>query len=63
MSIVDKLIRVAEAQHGYLKKKSNKDLDDKIKNAGSNNYTKYNRDLLKWTGGGQTSGGGAGRDH
>ena len=50
MSIVDKLIRVAEDQVGYLEKKSNKDLDDKTKNAGSGNYTKYNRDLLKWTG-------------
>lgn len=47
---VDKLIRVAEAQIGYLEKRSNKDLDDKTKNAGDKNYTKYNRDLLEWTG-------------
>lgn len=49
-AIIDKLIRVAEEQVGYLEKKSNKDLDDKTKNAGSGNYTKYNRDLLAWTG-------------
>lgn len=47
---VDKLIRVAEEQLGYLEKKSNKDLDSKTANAGSNNYTKYNRDLKTWTG-------------
>ena len=49
-SAADKLIRVAEKEIGYLEKKSNKDLDDKTKNAGSNNYTKYNRDLKEWTG-------------
>ena len=48
--VIDKLIKVAEEQVGYLEKKSNKDLDDKTKNAGSGNYTKYNRDLLAWTG-------------
>ena len=48
--LIDKLIRVAEAQIGYLEKRSNKDLDDKTKNAGDKNYTKYNRDLLEWTG-------------
>lgn len=47
---IDRLIQVAEAQVGYLEKKSNKDLDKKIANAGSANYTKYNRDLKKWTG-------------
>lgn len=50
MSAIDKLIAVAEAQIGYLEKKSNKDLDDKTANAGSNNYTKFNRDLKAWTG-------------
>ena len=49
-ALIDKLIRVAEAQIGYLEKRSNKDLDDKTKNAGDKNYTKYNRDLLEWTG-------------
>ena len=48
--ICDKVIDVALAEVGYLEKKSNKDLNSKTKNAGSGNYTKYNRDLLKWTG-------------
>ncbi len=47
---IDRLIRIAEAQVGYLEKRSNKDLDKKTANAGSANYTKYNRDLKKWTG-------------
>lgn len=42
---VEKLIQVAEAEVGYLEKKSNSNLDDKTANAGSNNYTKYARDL------------------
>lgn len=50
MTAIDKLISVAEAEIGYLEKKSNKDLDSKTGNAGSNNYTKYNRDLKAWTG-------------
>lgn len=50
MTAADKLIAVAEEQIGYLEKKSNKDLDSKTGNAGSNNYTKYNRDLKEWTG-------------
>lgn len=45
---IDKLIQTAEAEDGYLEKKSNKQLDDKTANAGSNNYTKYGRDLVKW---------------
>ena len=49
MNAIEKLISVAEAEIGYLEKKSNKDLDDKTANAGSNNYTKYNRDLKAWT--------------
>ena len=48
MNAIDKLIAVAEAEIGYLEKKSNKDLDDKTANAGSNNYTKYNRDMKNW---------------
>ena len=39
---VDRLIALAEDEVGYLEKKSNKDLDHKTKNAGKNNYTKYN---------------------
>ena len=50
MTGADKLIATAEAEIGYLEKKSNADLDSKTGNAGSNNYTKYNRDLKKWTG-------------
>ncbi len=42
-----KLIAIAEAEVGYLEKKSNADLDSKTGNAGSKNYTKYARDLHK----------------
>ena len=48
MTAADKLIAVAEAEIGYLEKKSNKDLDSKTGNAGSGNYTRYNRDLRAW---------------
>lgn len=47
MSTIQNLIKLAKYEEGYLEKKSNKDLDDKYKNAGSNNYTKYARDLDK----------------
>lgn len=40
-----KVIAIAKAEEGYLEKKSNSQLDDKKANAGSNNYTKYARDL------------------
>lgn len=50
MNAIDRLIVTAENELGYLEKKSNKNLDDKTANAGSNNYTKYNRDLKAWTG-------------
>ena len=42
-----KLIKIAEAEVGYLEKKSNSSLDSKTANAGYNNYTKYARDLNK----------------
>ena len=42
---IQKVINIAESEIGYLEKKSNKNLDDKTKNAGSNNYTKYGRDM------------------
>ena len=42
---VNKLIKVATNEIGYLEKKSNANLDDKTANAGGNNYTKYWRDL------------------
>lgn len=40
-----KAIDVATAELGYLEKKSNASLDSKTANAGSNNYTKYWRDM------------------
>ena len=42
------VIKVAESQIGYLEKKSNTDLDSFTGNAGSNNYTKFNRDMKAW---------------
>lgn len=39
------VIEIAEAEVGYLEKKSNKNLDSKTANAGSANYTKYGRDM------------------
>ncbi len=45
MKAIEKLLAVAEAEVGYLEKKSNSQLNDKTANAGSNNYTKYARDL------------------
>lgn len=42
-----RLIAIAKAEIGYLEKASNSQLDDKKANAGSNNYTKYARDLYK----------------
>lgn len=44
-SHIQALLKVARAEVGYLEKKSNSQLDDKTANAGSNNYTKYARDL------------------
>ena len=38
------VLTVAESQVGYLEKKSNANLDDFTANAGSANYTKYNRE-------------------
>ncbi len=45
MSEVKKVIDIALNEVGYLEKASNNNLDDKTANAGSNNYTKYARDL------------------
>ena len=47
MNEIDKIYAVAEEEIGYLEKKSNAYLDDKTKNAGYNNFTKYWRDLRK----------------
>ncbi len=44
------VLRAAESQIGYLEKKSNADLDSFTGNAGSGNYTKYNRDMKAWAG-------------
>jgi len=45
MSAIEQLLAVAQAEVGYLEKQSNSQLDSKTANAGSNNYTKYARDL------------------
>lgn len=42
---VDKVIKIANEEIGYLEKKTNYDLDSKTGNAGYNNYTKYWRDV------------------
>ena len=42
---INALIKIAEAEIGYLEKKSNSQLDSKAANAGSGNYTKYWRDV------------------
>ena len=42
---VDKLLDIARSQIGYKEKASNSQLDDFDANAGSNNWTKYARDL------------------
>ena len=41
----NQLIAIAKAEVGYLEKASNSQLDNKVENAGYNNYTKYARDL------------------
>lgn len=47
----NRVISIASAEIGYLEKKSNSQLDDKTANAGSNNYTKYWRDVKpEWNG-------------
>lgn len=44
---VEKVIRIAEAEVGYLEKADNKDLYDKTANSGKANYTKYWEDIIK----------------
>ena len=41
----EKVIAIAQSQIGYLEKATNSNLDSMTGNAGSNNYTKYARDL------------------
>lgn len=43
MANIDDVIRVANAELGYLEKKTNDCLDDKLANAGVNNFTKYGK--------------------
>ena len=45
-NLASKVINIALAEVGYLEKKSNASLDNKTANAGSNNYTKYGRDMF-----------------
>lgn len=45
MKSIDKVLTIARQEIGYLEKRSNSQLDSKTANAGSNNYTKYARDL------------------
>lgn len=45
MNAIDKLIKIAKNEIGYLEKASNSQLDSKTTNAGENNYTKYWRDI------------------
>ena len=42
---INRLIRIAEAEIGYLEKETCGCLDDKTANAGNGNYTKYWRDV------------------
>ena len=42
---VDKVLKIAEEEVGYLEKKSNSQLYDKTANAGSANYTKYGKEM------------------
>ena len=48
MANLNDVILTAKNEVGYLEKKSNADLDHPTKNAGKNNYTKYNRDYMAW---------------
>lgn len=45
MATAKELIKVAEAEVGYLEKETNRNLDNKTTNAGDGNYTKYARDF------------------
>ena len=42
------VIEIAKSYVGYLEKKSDAQLDDFTANAGSRNYTKFNRDYCEW---------------
>lgn len=44
-NLATKVVSIAEAEIGYLEKKTNAQLDDKTANAGYNNWNKYARDM------------------
>ena len=46
MPVANEVIKIGIAEEGYLEKQTNAYLDDKTKNAGKNNYTKYARDYF-----------------
>ena len=48
MNGADRIVAQAEKWVGYLEKKSNSNLDDFTANAGSKNYTRFNRDLISY---------------
>lgn len=48
---ITKLINTALNEVGYLEKANKNSLDSKTTNAGSNNYTKYARDLMQYNAG------------
>lgn len=45
MGSLNELISLARSEEGYVEKVSNKNLDSKTGNRGTNNYTKYSRDV------------------
>ena len=45
MGSLNELISLARSEEGYVEKASNKNLDSKTGNRGTNNYTKYSRDV------------------
>ena len=49
--MVEKLIKIALDEVGYLEKNSNTSLNLKTANAGNKNYTKYARDMMKYDAG------------
>lgn len=48
MGTLKGLIDRGMAEEGYIEKASNANLDSKTANRGSNNYTKYSRDVINW---------------
>lgn len=56
MTIIEKLLSIARGEIGYVEKANATWLDDKNKNPGKNNYTKYGRDLKALTDSGDTYG-------